>query len=344
MPSLSEIPFLDRYRQREAQIRGEGLDELKQVTGVMTLQGLLQKQQREGQYRSDVAALGPNPTQEQLAVVGSKYAGAEKLLDIHQKSLDRKEVTAATAATNQARLEAQRDALMSRIDAKRQQADMMHEFRMTRLQTDADRAAETARHNQAVEGLTRQQNNIAAALRAQGLDIQRQGLDIQRGNLEIRRDVAGQGKALPAPLQRQLTEAGELADATQRFATTFKPEFGGKMMTGDLGNMTGRILGDSTGQSQWWQDYELHQSQVRNKLFGSALTAPEIEAWNKSAISPRMDSKQIQMNLQRRNNLETTAINRLMRGAAAGPYNRGQIEAFTGRPVPDASADPLGIR
>lgn len=144
-------------------------------------------------------------------------------------------------------------------------------------------------------------------------------------------------KALPTTLQNQLTDAAQQADATARFASTFKPEFGGKTLSGGSGNVIGRIFGDDTGQSQWWQDYELHQSQVRNKLFGSALTASEIEAWNKSAINPRMDSAQISANLQRQDKIVQEGLKRLMNGASAGGYNPAQIEAFTNRPIPGGS-------
>jgi hypothetical protein len=146
-------------------------------------------------------------------------------------------------------------------------------------------------------------------------------------------------RAIPTPLANKLTEAAELADATARFSSTFKDGFAGKTLTGDLSNTTGKLFGDSTGQAQWWQDYELHQSQIRNKLFGSALTPAEIEAWNKSAINPRMAPSEIRKNLTRRNTLENSGLNRLMKGVAAGGYNKEQIEAFTGRSV-DGSAPP----
>jgi hypothetical protein len=145
-------------------------------------------------------------------------------------------------------------------------------------------------------------------------------------------------KTIPTPLQKELTEAGAAVDATTRFINTFKDEYGGKTITGNMGNVAGRIFGDDTGQSQWWQDYDLHQSQARNKLFGSALTAPELAAWEKSAINPRMDSNQIRANLKRQNEIEVRALDKLSRGAAAGGYNRDQIEAFTGRGVPDGQA------
>jgi hypothetical protein len=150
-------------------------------------------------------------------------------------------------------------------------------------------------------------------------------------------------RAIPTPLANKLTEAAELADATARFSSTFKDGFAGKTLTGDLSNTTGKLFGDSTGQAQWWQDYELHQSQIRNKLFGSALTPAEIEAWNRSAINPRMAPSEIRKNLTRRNTLENSGLNRLMKGVAAGGYNKEQIEAFTGRSldgVPQAPAAP----
>lgn len=151
-------------------------------------------------------------------------------------------------------------------------------------------------------------------------------------------------KAVPSPLQRELTTAAELADATKRFTETFKDNFGGKTITGEAGNIVGRVFGDDTGQTQWWQDYELHQSQVRNKLFGSALTKTEMEAWNKSAINPRMDSGEIRKNLERRADLEKKGLDRLMKGAVAGGYKKEQIEAFTGRGIADTAptAPPSG--
>ena len=171
MPSLSEIPFLSQYRAREAQIRGEGLDELKQFSTLAQLQAQLQatqeKQrafQKEQEYRAAVSAIGPNPTQEQLVSVGSMYAGPEKNLDIHQKSLDRAATREATQATAAERVAANREAAAARIEQQAQQATMLHEVRLSRIQNDQARAAETARHNQAMERLSGQ----IAAIRASG--------------------------------------------------------------------------------------------------------------------------------------------------------------------------------
>jgi hypothetical protein len=234
-------------------------------------------------------------------------------------------------------------------EARDQQLRQAHEQKLEelRLRSEDRRLAEQDRQAARVE-----MARLVASLRPQRQTsplVSVQGPD-GRPVLVTRDEAVGKTpagnrveKALPSPLQKQLTEAADLADATTRFVGGWKPEFGGKTITGNAGNVWGRMFGDDTGQSQWWQDYELHQSQVRNKLFGSALTAPELAAWEKSAINPRMDPSQISANLARRQQLEERALGRLMKGATAGGYNTEQIEAFTGRSVngaPNPAAGP----
>lgn len=145
------------------------------------------------------------------------------------------------------------------------------------------------------------------------------------------------GKPLPTKLQNDLIEKGQILDASERFTKTFKDDYGG-FVSDVVGNATlaaERKLSSDTGRPQWWQDYELHQSQVRNKLFGSALTAPEIAAWEKSAIGPGMNPKQIKANLARRETIERQGLTRMARSSGAS-YNKTAIEEAIGRPIPDA--------
>lgn len=289
-------------------VLGEQLEQQKQAQQVgqlaqfLQMQGILAQQQeaerkiaQEKQFRQELGGLGPEATQESLARVAAKYAGPQDILRTQQSSLDRRAQIDATGELRRATLSQQAA-----------NVQMQHEFRMRSARTDEERALETARHNKVIEGI---QGELA----------------------ELKKKAAGLGKAIPLPLQKQLTEAAEIADATQRFSSTFKDEFAGDPLTGELRNTYGRYFGDTSGRSQWWQDYELHQSQVRNKLFGSALTAPEIEAWNKSAINSKMDPGQVGANLKRRNEIEQKGLDRLIKGATAGGYNKEQIEAFTGR-------------
>lgn len=161
------------------------------------------------------------------------------------------------------------------------------------------------------------------------------------GSLEaIPGGPAALGKALPAKLMNDLTEQAQVADNTQRFVSTFNPEYGGKTVMGDMSNTSKRVFGDDTGQAQWWQDYGLHEAQARNKLFGASLTPGEQGAWLKLAVTPRMDPRQIEENLKRRAEIEQVGLERLTKGAAAGGYNAEQIEAVTGRPISASKPKP----
>jgi hypothetical protein len=351
MPGLQDIPFLSGYLATQQSNQQQGLNELRQASGLMGLLGEMQKQQqaqqaaqRQEQYRT---AIGAATTPEDAVAVATKFAGPDDVLKIHQGSLDRKAAAEQRAYDAAVRIESMKDMQRERIDAQIQSA------------RERGANAELLRQMQ-IEGQERLKKmdlesreylmRLGASMRPAQAPTVVEIVDPNDPSKSIKIDAktrekigdaprSAAGRPLPAPLQKQLTEAAELADATTRFSTTFKDDFGGKTVTGGLGNTVGRIMGDDTGQSQWWQDYELHQSQIRNKLFGSALTAPEIAAWEKSAINPRMEAKQIKENLGRRDKLEQTAINRLMRGAAV-TYNREAIEAFTGRPIDGRPAEP----
>ena len=253
---------------------------------------------------------------------------AQRELDPLKKQLLQAQVEEHKAAPEIRRLqlEATKEATAGRLQQQANQLEMQNQFRTMQL------------------GLIKDENARKVAHDAWQKEYQTQQLALQQQLAELKKQGASIGKAIPNPLQKQLTETAEIADATQRFHTTFKDEFADAPVTGELRNTIGRYFGDQTGRSQWWQDYELHQSQVRNKLFGSALTAPEIEAWNKSAINPKMESKQVKDNLKRRNDIEKKGLDRLIKGTIAGGYNKAQVEALTGRGEGSEEADPLGIR
>ena len=164
-------------------------------------------------------------------------------------------------------------------------------------------------------------------------------IDKYRQDIEASRTKATE-KPLPIPAQKQLTEASEMADATQNFSSTFQDDYAGYKIpaVGDVHNWLKLTFGDDSGQAQWWQAYDLHQNIIRNKLFGAALTKTEQTAWNKAAINIRMDPEQVKLNLARRAELELKGLNRLMSGYAAGKYSQEQIEAFTGRTIPPPEA------
>ncbi|MBN9430697.1 MAG: hypothetical protein J0H09_29750 [Burkholderiales bacterium] len=138
------------------------------------------------------------------------------------------------------------------------------------------------------------------------------------------------GRPLPTPLLNDLTKRAQATEDTRRHASMFQDDFGGKTYLGDWSNTYKRVMGDETGQAQWWQDYKMSENQKRNQLFGSALTVQEAREWEKVAVNPRMNPDQIRQNLQRQEQIEARALEKLVRAAQAGGYNPRQIEAATG--------------
>lgn len=157
--ALADIPGYGAFIQRRQMIEQEPLSQLQQATQARGLLASIQKQKQEDQFRSDLAALGPEPTQESLAAVASKYAAPSDVLKTHQSSLDRKEAAAAMERQR-------REALAAQIAQQNANAAMIHEFRMSRAATEAERNAEIARHNKVIEGIQQQNATLRADKKA----------------------------------------------------------------------------------------------------------------------------------------------------------------------------------
>ena len=157
-------------------------------------------------------------------------------------------------------------------------------------------------------------------------------LGLQERKIAAQEKKAATGMALPRPVVNDLAEKAGNAEGYGRLIAAFNPDYAGykNKMVGEFANTAKRTFGDDTGQAQWWQDYDLQASVVRNKLFGSALTAPEIAAWEKAAINPGMDSKQIQQNLRRQHSIVQGSLNRLANVYRKGGYSQDQINAIMG--------------
>lgn len=137
-------------------------------------------------------------------------------------------------------------------------------------------------------------------------------------------------KPLPEAGRKELLDIGTAAETSKRLLDTFKPEYGGNYILGDLDNTGRRMLGDKSGQASWWQALDLQQAEARHKLFGSALTKTELPNWEKTAILPRMSSEEIIKNLTRRAEIEARVVAKLARSYVAGGYNRAEIAELLG--------------
>lgn len=157
----ASIPLQAKGLQLESPMAQAG--GLMQILGALQQQKMQQAQlqeaqrktQMEQQMRSELAALGPNPDQNALVAIASKYAPAQSLLQTHQASADR-------AAQREQRVYEQQQRGEQRMAEIEAQA---REGRITREEADR-RAAELKRQMQADQFANREyMTRLAASMR-----------------------------------------------------------------------------------------------------------------------------------------------------------------------------------
>jgi len=131
---LYNIPGLGGYQAQVDANRGAEMDLLRQAAAVGSLSEFARKQgearaaaERERQARAEMAALGPDASFDQLFEVGKKYLAPKAVLDMYRANETFKQNVL--------------------------QENRTHKLNLDRLKTDQERAAETARHNKAMEKL-----------------------------------------------------------------------------------------------------------------------------------------------------------------------------------------------
>jgi len=149
-------------------------------------------------------------------------------------------------------------------------------------------------------------------------------------------------KPLAQNTVKSLGEAGEQVITFDRLVSTWNPAFGGKGLAiiGEAQNWAGRNLPGATenlrnnaDQAAWWQDYQGQKNLIRNKLFGSALTATEKGEFEKASINPGMQPDQIKKNLDRQQAAAKRAATKLANYYVKAGYQPDQIEAAIGVPL-----------
>lgn len=145
----------------------------------------------------------------------------------------------------------------------------------------------------------------------------------------------GSGKQLGAPTINKLSEADNLAASFADLSGGFDDKYGG----GKLGivtstqNAIGRNFGgDYADQANWWQNYNDQKNIIRNKLFGSALTASEKKAFDEANITEGMDSKEIRRRLAQQQRAAVRARNKLIQNYGGSGYD---VSAFDIMPEPE---------
>lgn len=218
-------------------------------------------------------------------------------------------VTAEDPEYVQAQQEARRGKVLDaalRVEEKR---------RADQMRADEQRANRESREAQAAEG------------RALRLTIA--GMADQRAAAKDAAKAEGKaaGKTLPGGEVRKLTEAEGLTGTFGDLASGFKPELAGTPGLAPLQNTVGKYFGAGyEAQSNWWQNYNDQKNLVRNKLFGSALTASEKAAFDAANISEGMDAKQIKIRLAQQHRAAVKAYNKLKGNFGRAGYDVSNFE------------------
>ena len=122
-----------------------GMGELQQVGAVQGLLAKMQAQQQEQRFQSELQALGPNPTPEQIAPLAMRYRKPELAVSMLQAAEQRKSRELMGQEVRQSREETARLGRESREDIASRERLMRRDFagQMERYRRDALAAQET---------------------------------------------------------------------------------------------------------------------------------------------------------------------------------------------------------
>lgn len=155
--------------------------------------------------------------------------------------------------------------------------------------------------------------------------------------------LQGETKPLGNPIPEGAAKGFEgqlgIYGTLKRSAGGFKDDYAGNTLTGGMENTAQGLFGTGTpGQRDWWANFQSTDNQIRNELFGSALTDTEKRAYEGTTITPRMDPAQIKTNLARREEIIKGALARRYDFMKANGYSPDAIKALAGEYAADFEA------
>ena len=191
--------------------------------------------------------------------------------------------------------------------------------------------------NKAMERLTSMnsqalQREESRADRAAQQGISNQLLQLRIDEARAKAEQAKDGKPLPGPVLNDLASKSENAANLTSLANTFKDDYGGYKIDA-LGRASVMIALRSDDPAkkdfgQWWQQYDLFANQIRNQLFGSALTKTEAQAFESAMVTPGMSPTQIKANLNRQAEVARNAFDKMSNAATSQGYSKSAIDAL----------------
>jgi len=135
------------------------------------------------------------------------------------------------------------------------------------------------------------------------------------------------------------TEGGGAINDLDDLKNRFKPEYAGKVLqsVGEAQNVLGKkgLVSGYTDQAQWWSDYQERKNVLRNSLFGSAVTKPELAEFLKADITEDSDPTLIEAKLAKQREAARRAAYKLAKAKELQGFDTGPIEAALGFKLKD---------
>jgi len=148
---------------------------------------------------------------------------------------------------------------------------------------------------------------------------------------------------LPGDKEKALRDAVSTVSSLGRANTGFRDDYLG--FGAGIENTAQAYLGVGTpGQRDWWADFRSTDNLVRNELFGASLTAGEKSAYAATTITPDMSPQQARQNIQRRQEIARSGLDKYRQYLLASGYGRDAIDALVGDALRDVPAVGQGGR
>jgi len=163
--------------------------------------------------------------------------------------------------------------------------------------------------------------------------------------------AAADGKQIPLPSMEKLAKQSNGVSDISNLSSSFKTSYVG--FGSDLlgkGAITIALRSSdpkSIEFGQWWQTYQNQVNQIRNDLFGAALTNSEKAEFDRAIVTPGMSGPQAQANLERQASAAQRAFEKITKAAAAGGYSKSALEALSPQmtlPSPSLSGGDLAAQ
>jgi hypothetical protein len=147
------------------------------------------------------------------------------------------------------------------------------------------------------------------------------------------------GLPLPESAAKRVEDDVSVYAALKNATGGFKTDYAGNTFTGELENKLQGATGFGTeGQRDWWAKFRSADNQVRNQLFGSALTPSEKEAYESTTIDPSMNPSEVAKNLAGRQEIVRKALARRTAYLKQNGYRGSSVDALLGEYAPDLVA------